>query len=450
MTYLNKKNRSSKISTTAFRISPLGLALTLLCSESMAVDFNGYLRSGIGNTGTGGDQSCFRASGAWSKYRLGNECETYAELALGKELFKEGEKTFYLGTRIAYSTRQENDWEAVGHENTISSVDVSLDDDGNPSASTTPTRAHPYDNGVSAVREFYVSGKNVFIDGATLWAGKRFYKRNDIHITDFYYWDVSGPGAGIEDIDVGFGKFSVAWTRNTDGEWAYTGDGDGSNIANDVIDLRLTEIGVGANGNIELGLNIGQANLSEDQQDDDGYPDQSGNMLTFQHIQGGWLGGFNKFTIQYATDGMIGTGHNASNAGEGTMTRVINQGVVNLSSNVEMMYVALYQDIDLESNGGSTWQSAGVRPVFKWNTVMSTAVELGYDTVSPQAGGEDSDLLKLTVAQQWSAGRSFWARPQIRAFVTYAQWDGSIDATDSIPSGDDDGLTYGVQLEAWW
>ncbi|WP_255956342.1 carbohydrate porin, partial [Klebsiella pneumoniae] len=33
-------------------------------------------------TGSGGEQQCFKATGAQSKYRLGNECETYAELKL--------------------------------------------------------------------------------------------------------------------------------------------------------------------------------------------------------------------------------------------------------------------------------------------------------------------------------------------------------------------------------
>ncbi|XPE51878.1 carbohydrate porin [Shigella flexneri] len=49
----------------------------------MAVDFHGYACSGIGWTGSGGEQQCFQTlTGAQSKYRLGNECETYAELKL--------------------------------------------------------------------------------------------------------------------------------------------------------------------------------------------------------------------------------------------------------------------------------------------------------------------------------------------------------------------------------
>ena len=32
----------------------------------------------------------------------------------------------------------------------------------------------------------------------------------------FYYWDISGPGAGLENIDVGFGKLSLAATRSSE------------------------------------------------------------------------------------------------------------------------------------------------------------------------------------------------------------------------------------------
>ncbi|MEX0634289.1 carbohydrate porin [Serratia ureilytica] len=57
--------------------------------------------------------------------------------------------------------------------------------------------------------------------GSTLWAGKRFYQRHDVHMIDFYYWDISGPGAGLENIDLGFGKLSAAVTRNSESGGSY-------------------------------------------------------------------------------------------------------------------------------------------------------------------------------------------------------------------------------------
>src|ERR1700744_2430016 len=44
-----------------------------------AFEFHGYLRSGYGLNGEGGQQVAFEAPGANAKYRLGNEAETYGE-----------------------------------------------------------------------------------------------------------------------------------------------------------------------------------------------------------------------------------------------------------------------------------------------------------------------------------------------------------------------------------
>lgn len=194
----------------------------LLSTSALAVDFHGYARSGIGWTSGGGEQSAFTVNGGGSKYRLGNEAETYAELKLGQELYKNGEKSIYLDSNVAYSVNQQVDWEAT-----------------NP-----------------ALREINVQFKN-FADslpGATLWAGKRFYQRHDVHMNDFYYWDISGPGAGVENIDVGFGKLSLAVTRNTEKDGAYSwnynpitkkwesSQDKNKDVYNDVFDVRLAGI----------------------------------------------------------------------------------------------------------------------------------------------------------------------------------------------------------------
>ena len=268
-----------------FRPSAL-LAAMLLASPALAVDFHGYLRSGIGATAGGGDQACFQAAGASAKYRLGNECETYAEIGLGKEVWKEGEQSFYVDSMIAYKSDQANDWEAT-------------DSDSNP-----------YANGTSSIRQFNVQAKNFLPDtlpGATLWAGKRYYQRHDVHINDYYYWDVSGPGAGIENIDLGFAKAHVAWMRNTDGDWTYNGAGTGTNVANDTLDLRLNDIEFNTDGKLEFGYNYGKANLSDIQEKDPGYSDQKGHLVTVEHVQGNWFGGYNKLALQYGTDGIIGS-----------------------------------------------------------------------------------------------------------------------------------------------
>ena len=87
---------------------------------------------------------------------------------------------------------------------------------------------------------------------------------------DFYYWDISGPGGGIEDIDLGFGKLSLAATRSSEagGSSAFvTGNtrGRAKDRANDIFDVRLGGMEVNPGGALELGFDYGSAN------DTDGY-----------------------------------------------------------------------------------------------------------------------------------------------------------------------------------
>lgn len=42
----------------------VAVAVGTLSAPTMAVDFTGYARSGIGWTGSGGEQQCFQATGA--------------------------------------------------------------------------------------------------------------------------------------------------------------------------------------------------------------------------------------------------------------------------------------------------------------------------------------------------------------------------------------------------
>ena len=67
-----------------------------------------------------------------------------------------------------------------------------------------------------ALRQFYASVKGImdWDKDASVWIGKRFYRREDIHITDKYYHDVSGNGAGIENVALGSGKLSFNWVTN--------------------------------------------------------------------------------------------------------------------------------------------------------------------------------------------------------------------------------------------
>mgnify|MGYP002221952325 FL=1 len=420
---------------------PLAVAVAagVMSAQALAVDFHGYARSGIGWTGSGGEQQCFQATGAQSKYRLGNECETYAELKLGQEVWKEGDKSFYFDTNVAYSVSQQNDWE-----------------------STSP-----------AFREANVQGKNLieWLPGSTIWAGKRFYQRQDVHMIDFYYWDISGPGAGIENIDLGFGKLSLAATRSSESGGSGTfadrdkfGNRVYDNIVpNDVFDLRLAGLETNPGGTLELGVDYGHTNIPDDYSLQPG-ASKDGWMLTAEHTQS-MLKGFNKFVLQYATDSMTSSGKGVPQGGsinnDGSMWRVLDHGAISLGDSWDLMYVGMYQDIDRDNNNGTQWWTVGVRPMYKWTPIMSTLMEIGYDNVKSQRTSDRNSQYKVTLAQQWQAGDSIWSRPAIRVFATYAKWDEKWGYNDSgvayndtsaktFSRGDSDEWTFVAQMEIWW
>ncbi|MBZ6730931.1 maltoporin [Klebsiella grimontii] len=444
---------------------PLAVAVAagVMSAQALAVDFHGYARSGIGWTGSGGEQQCFQATGAQSKYRLGNECETYAELKLGQEVWKEGDKSFYFDTNVAYSVSQQNDWE-----------------------STSP-----------AFREANVQGKNLieWLPGSTIWAGKRFYQRHDVHMIDFYYWDISGPGAGIENIDLGFGKLSLAATRSQEAGGSYTFSSDNiysksKDTANDVFDVRLAGLETNPDGVLELGVDYGRANTTDDYSLANG-ASKDGWMFTAEHTQS-MLKGFNKFVLQYATDSMTTQGKGASQGSygsssftvtnpdgsttnyannvvnnNGNMWRVLDHGAISLGDKWDLMYVGMFQKIDFDNDLGTEWWTVGVRPMYKWTPIMSTLLEVGYDNVKSQQTGDRNNQYKITLAQQWQAGDSIWSRPAIRLFATYAKWDenwGYIKSGDNVSKyaaatnsglsttsrGDNDEWTFGAQMEIWW
>ena len=491
-------------------------------------DFHGYMRSGIGATAGGGDQSCFQSNGADTKYRLGNECETYMEIVLGKMMWEQNAQNFYIDTRIAYKSAQQNDWsEDPGDGSGSNSDDIS----GNRAL-----RAHPYRDSVVSVREANAQFRGVIPgqERSNLWAGKRFYQRHDIHMADFYYWDLSGPGVGLEYWTLGPGDLSLAWVRNTDGPWV---NGQGTeffndeiirpNVINNVLSARYANLVTNKNGSLEIGVEYGTADLTNDQDSvraaelDTGeiirlapFNYENGWLFTGEHTQGEWFGGFNKLVLQYGSGSMAATGnnntHSSSNAGadyyardiDGNPTvlpsldymwRVIDHGSVAFGSRVEMLYAIWYESKKREtarlgdgtpatgSGGEKNWFSVGIRPIYKWSDTMNTALEVGYDNVSFSDGyagygltaddianlpdgvnpddlrdcarvNDNCELFKVTLAQQWQAGPSIWARPVIRLFVTYASWnDGNYPQTPGIiDAGDTSGVTFGAQMEAWW
>lgn len=168
----------------------VAMALAMTATAASAVDFHGYLRSGLGvSANEGGTQS----GSEFQKNklgRLGNEFDTYGEIGIGQEVWNEDGKTFYVDSMFSIESKGTGN-----NENT-------KDDSAN-----------------FGIKQLNIQAKGLLSAApeAVLWMGKRFYQRHDLHIIDSKYWNVSGYGAGVEKIKAGPGELSVAWIRDDQG-----------------------------------------------------------------------------------------------------------------------------------------------------------------------------------------------------------------------------------------
>ena len=384
------------------------------------VEFHGYLRTGVGTTSEGGDQKCFQI--APTKYRLGNECETYGELALTAP-FGKSDGGPWAKFNVMLATIENNgqgDFESSkGDKFTIASR-----------------------------QNFFQAGgffdKGAFED-AKIWIGKRYYNRHDVHITDNYYWNNSGLGGGIEDINAGAAKLAFAYHQN--------GNGNNS-LSTRRLSSRLYDINTNPNGKIEGELVYVTGSTAD--KTPTAPKEGSGWALFVEHTQSGILGGgFNKLAFVYGTDDAAGGSYNptystADDGRKGTKEyRITDQIYVDLKNGWSGMATVQYSDVKDGAGNKTKWFSIGARPQYNFTPNISVAVEGGFDQV--KSGGNTAKLAKLTVAPQYTLTGGFWARPAFRAFATYAKWNDAAGAQGGgVFAPDKNGMTYGLQVEAWW
>ncbi|MFC3914886.1 maltoporin [Pseudaeromonas sharmana] len=408
--------------------------MALGSASASAVDFHGYFRSGVGISQDGDMQTIAKNKVG----RLGNEDDTYSEIQLGQEVYNKGGKSFYVDSMFAMASNGSNDWEATNGDGTK----VGRDGDGAD----------------FALRQFNVQAKGLFGGNEVTWAGKRYYQRHDIHIADFYYWNISGAGAGVEQIQAGPGQLSFAWVRNDRAASEGTGVDGALNV--NTLDARYAGIPLWSEASLELGVDYALVNPT-DAQDAQNSNLKNGVMLTAELTQA-LLGGFNKTVLQYGTEGYSKSfafygdgswyGAEAQDGADGW--RIINHGVVSFGDSWDLSHQLVYGVGNEMWNGNDSWtaMSAVVRPVYKWNDTMKTIFEAGYgkDTNKSVGGAEaDGTYQKYTVAQAFAAGKGFWARPELRVFASYVKGGEAMGPTFN-GGQDDNTYNFGVQAEAWW
>ena len=166
-----------KVNLLAAAVLAAAFAMPAQADFTPNVNFSGYMHSGVmhGNRAFGSKTDTVKLG------RLGIENDIFMEFGLGVDVAKVDDVTYSVYGMIAHGgDGNEKDW-----------------------------------NTNLACRQVWAGAKNLLGQGDDfLWVGKCYYKREDISILDEYYYNVSGTGVGLENVILGPGKISLAWTRN--------------------------------------------------------------------------------------------------------------------------------------------------------------------------------------------------------------------------------------------
>jgi maltoporin len=414
----------------------------------------------------GGRMVCFSLAnpqGLVAKYRLGNECEVWSE------------------THFTFVTYVGDDG-VVSRVHFMPTVFIPTTNIGY-SPTATVVSPQPYTSSTGATLSFpnlYVDLEGIsWLHGGTAWIGTRYYKRESVYINDFFYWNPSGVGGGVEDINLGQDlRLSVA---------VFALDGDPGSAPNGAPQLPA-QISLGFRGDIQLRgikptesseIQVGFQYLA-DFSNPIAATDSYTGVTTANNTHSGWgvtaqyvqklLGGDNKLAVQYGVGGGTGFGtlarfyypdfsinHDLSEA----RFRFVDVATIQPARWLGAQAAFVYQfDDNFLGNSGltTTWISTGGRVGFAPTTHFKVLGEAGYDRITKSNGSPMQFLAKGTIAVAICADRRFYSRPEMRLFYTEATWNAAA-ATVGVDSGRiytdvypqfTRGSIFGLQAETWW
>ena len=459
----------NKLTSLAVAVIATSSMLSAAQAVTVTPNFGGYVRAGLDHAQHGKYDS-------WNKTkvgRFGNESDIWSELALGASITGPSDAIFGVQTRFAY----ENDAKAEGK-----SSKVYLD-------------------------EVYGTVKNVFSfsKDATIWAGKRYYHREQTEIMDYKWYQIEGIGAGIEYIDVGPGKLSFAWFGRNDANFSYNKRDNVDKAKdytdqNDLNDYNKTDIEL-EKYDLEYGMTLWEGSwlnlrgtLLRPQQDDNNYmelvdkPKISNTKILAASLGTSYGIGYCTTVAQY-----IGGPTASSTFGNGSYIDYWNKAKDPNIYNVEKfngihrwqflnygdmkigdfgLAHSLYYTVASGFEGTGTDKesdkafSFAVRPYYKLTDVTKIAAELGFftETTKYQNGeSKNNKGQKVTLAYVLSPDAGDWkSRPELRFYVTYLH-SNETEAIINSPSQDkamtingeyyaprNNQLIIGAQMEAWW
>jgi len=457
-----KAEHPAPVAAAAAVVAPAAEAVAPVAKPKVGdMTTHGYFRGGLGaNVAKKGRQSCFQLAltgGLLAKYRLGNECEVWAEMEFTSVAYagEDGSVARLHFMPVAFIPTTHIGYTPTG---------VTSSDQGSPG--TGATVAFP---------NLYVDMKGIsWLFGGTAWVGTRYYKRESVYINDFFYWNPSGVGAGVEDINLG-GDLRLSY-----GVFAVDGQPNGSpqlpmqyglGIRND---LQLRGIRPWESAELQFGFQyIADWSGSKTEQGDTVAPTHGGWGATAQFIQDA-LGGTNKLAVQFGKGGGTGFGTLArfyypdfslQNDPAESRLRVVDVLTIQPTADLGAQLNVIFQRDNSgtgQSGAVTTWISAGTRLSYALADHAKLLGEVGYDRVKKSNGADLQWLAKFTIAPTIAGAKGFWGRPELRLFYTWAMWSqaaaGATVDSDKLYTYADpitgkytlSGSIVGLQAEAMW
>lgn len=405
-------------------------------------EWHAYFRAGYGVNGKGGHMQAFQAPGAPAKYRLGNEEETYFEANFVEKNWNPNNDGPTISTEFlpAFQAQENKSWD---------------------------------ESNKMILRQAFARMGNFLESNPTtkVWAGERFYRLPELNLNDFWWYDMSGYGGGLEDIELGGARMHIAYLGyseaassfwNSNNKEAYDYITENGRLAKNNLNLMVSELS-SAGGKLTAWVNGGYmqgGTTTNSAGSSYRYPSQAGIDLGLMH-QYKRGDAANQVALQYGygcNSSLAAGGNNPPGDGNSraSIVRTTEMYGRQVSSRfcMEIDGAAQYSDSGASGPSDQLWLSLGLRPIYHFHKHIGIELEPGLDYVDNRQYGFNSYLFKFTVALRIAPAPTFDSRPEFRLFCTYAQWGKDFEGNPAM-GGDaflnqNHGLNMGVQVEHWF
>jgi len=295
-----------------------------------------------------------------------------------------------------------------------------------------------------------------FAPEAKFWVGQRRLRIQDVHIVDNFLMDLGEyQGAGVQDWAVG--PASVAVTLSS----------------GDKFDAKLPQGTSASKVNLDVGIPIsdsGKLRLVATSVSTTGFEKNGGNGFSLLYNQG--FGALKNSLYLQTSSGLANiqgkfVDLEQSDDASGVAADVIAYKVSRVADSIDWQFgnfggqaLLAYQLSEPENGADKGVEtkdlSFGGRVSYAFTNNFKLLLEAAT-TKRSRDGEDDQTLNKVTIAPTLSTGPGFYKRPELRLYVTMANWNTAAAAANTGTFGEDDNgdalkkqTIVGLQYEIWW